>query len=73
MNEVLSDSHQQRYSSILFALLVFQVAAISISIAASSIVFGLSLLFVAYWSLTERQWLFFRTPFDYFILCLCLH
>ena len=49
-------------------MLVFQVAAVSISIAVSSIAFGLSLLFVAYWSLTERQWLFFRTPFDYFLL-----
>ena len=68
MNELLSDSHHQRYVSILFALLVFQIAAVSISIAASSIAFGLSLLFVAYWSLTERQWLFFRTPFDYFLL-----
>ena len=68
MDEVLLDSHRQRYVSILFALLVFQVASVSISIAASSISFGLSLLFVAYWSLTEKEWLFFRTPLDYFFL-----
>ncbi|MGA9407587.1 MAG: O-antigen ligase family protein [Bacteroidota bacterium] len=66
--ETLPDSRRQVYISILFALLVCQIAVISISIAVSSIAFGLSLLFVGYWSLTERKWLFFQTPLDYFFL-----
>ncbi|MGA7161511.1 MAG: O-antigen ligase family protein [Bacteroidota bacterium] len=68
MTETLPDSRRQLYISILFALLVFQVAVISISIAIASIAFGLSLLFVAYWSFTERTWLFFKTPLDHFFL-----
>ncbi|HTY11042.1 MAG TPA: O-antigen ligase family protein [Bacteroidota bacterium] len=68
MSETLTDSRRQQHVLILFALLVVQVATISISIAASSVAFGLSLLFVIYWSAAERRWLFFRTPLDYFFL-----
>jgi O-antigen ligase len=68
MDEEILNSHRRQYTSILFGLLVLQVATLSISIAVASITFGLTLLFVAYWSVTERTWLFARTPFDYFIL-----
>jgi O-antigen ligase len=64
----LPQSRKALLSSILFALLVTQVAVISISIAVSSIVFGLSLMLVAYWSFAERKWLLCGTPFDYFFL-----
>ncbi len=72
MTDSISHSTHPLYPSILFSFLVFQVAAISISIAASSIAFGLCLLFVAYWSVTERRWLFERTPLDYFFLAYIL-
>jgi O-antigen ligase len=48
--------------------MVFQIAVISISIAASSIAFGLCLLLAAYWCVSERRWPFFRTSLDYFFL-----
>ncbi len=52
----------------LWRLLVIQVGVISISIAASSLAFGLSLCFVLYLTATERRWLFHRTTLDYFFL-----
>jgi O-antigen ligase len=59
---------QSRNNTILFILLTLQVAVISISIAAASLTFGLLLIFVLYWSIAERRWLFVRTPLDYFFL-----
>jgi len=68
MIDPTSESHERLNASILFGLLVCQVAFISVSIAISSIAFGLSLLFVAYWCVRERKWLFSKTPLDYFFL-----
>lgn len=68
MTDEISISHRREYTSILFGLLVLQLATLSISIAVASVTFGLTLLFVVYWSVRERRWLFARTPFDYFIL-----
>ena len=52
----------------LWRLLVIQVGVISVSIAASSIAFGLSLCLVLYMSVAGRRWLFRRTTLDYFFL-----
>ncbi|HTR81410.1 MAG TPA: O-antigen ligase family protein, partial [Bacteroidota bacterium] len=68
MNEETIHSLKISSPTILFGLLVCQLAFISVSIAAASIAFGLSLVFVAYWSIVERRWLFVSTPLDYFFL-----
>ena len=68
MNTAADVVPQSRNATILFILLTVQVAVISISIAAASIAFGLSLILVAYWSITERTWLFTSTPLDYFFV-----
>ncbi len=68
MNEVPTEHRRQQYSAFLFGLLVLQLAAVSISIAVASVAFGLSMVFVVYWSVTQRSWLIAATPIDYFIL-----
>ena len=52
----------------LWRLLVIQVGVISVSIAFSSMAFGLSLCLVLYISVAGRRWLFHRTTLDYFFL-----
>ena len=55
-------------TTVMYSLLVFQVAVISISIAAASMAFGILLMFLLYWTISERKWIFSRTPLDFFFL-----
>ena len=49
MTDAVVETRERLYITILFVLLVCQVVFISISIAVSSIAFGLSIVLVAYW------------------------
>jgi O-antigen ligase len=68
MTDAIIEVRERLYGTVLFALLVCQVVFISVSIAVSSIAFGLSILLVAFWCIRERKWPFFKTPLDYFFL-----
>lgn len=58
----------ERFSSILFWLIVLQCAVISISIAAGSLLLTAAIAVILVWSAVERKWIFPKTSLDYFFL-----
>ena len=68
VTEAVVEARERQYLTLLFALLVCQVVFISVSIAVSSVAFGLSILLISYWCVRERRWPFVRTPLDFFFL-----
>ncbi len=55
----------ERISQSLYWILVLQVCIISVSIAASSLLFGLAALSVTALLIAEKQWIIPKTPIDY--------
>ncbi|MDE3056894.1 MAG: O-antigen ligase family protein [Bacteroidota bacterium] len=58
----------EKFPDILYVLMLAQLYIISISIAAASVLFGVMLLLLVVWSVTERRWLLSGTVLDYFFL-----